>query len=90
MVSNKGSSWSQFSEQVLNHIEEYVVPQYGDEGEDECATYSVEDCIKQIKKYAARNGRNSRVGQDLVDLLKIAHYAQIAAKMIQEQENAKK
>lgn len=85
----KSYTWLKFSNKVIYHIENYVVPQYGDEDEDECSNYSAEDCIKQIKKYAARSGKNSRPGQDKIDLLKIAHYAQMAHNLIEEQEDAK-
>jgi len=78
--------WKLFSRTVSSHIIDYVVPQYGDTGNDECSDYTVEDIIKQIKKYAARNGKNSRVGQEKLDLIKIAHYAQMAYELIETQE----
>lgn len=87
-ISEKSISWLDFCSEVVDHIEDYVVPQYGDKHEDECAEYSVEDCIKQIKKYATRNGRNSRQAQDQLDLIKIAHYAQMAWDKLEEQKHA--
>lgn len=89
-MSIKGNDWTRFNTEVYNHIQTYVIPQYGDKGEDECADYTVEDLVKQIKKYAARQGKNSRPGQDKLDLIKIAHYAQMTFTLLQEQENAKK
>ena len=89
-MSLKGNDWIKFQVEVYNHIENYVIPQYGDKSEDECADYTTEDLVKQIKKYAARQGKNSRPGQDKIDLLKIAHYAQMTYTLLEEQENAEK
>lgn len=87
-MSDKSKQWKKFSKKVKSHIDEYVVPQYGDTGEDECSDYSVDDLVKQIKKYSARAGKNSRQGQDQLDLLKIAHYAQMAHDLIGEQNDS--
>jgi hypothetical protein len=76
--SKRGEDWEDFSEEVYNHIESYTVPQYGDKGTDQITNWTVEDCVKAIQKYCARHGRNSREGQDRLDLIKIAHYAQMA------------
>lgn len=77
-ISLRGDDWLEFSAAVLQHIEHYTVPQYGDKGNDLASEYTVVQCVQQIKKYAARAGSNQRGGQDLLDLLKIAHYAQMA------------
>lgn len=77
MQSVRSQEWQEFSEEVNRHIEEYTVPQYGDKGEDLCTDYTTEHCIKQIEKYVKRFGRNSRPGQTKLDMLKIAHYAQM-------------
>lgn len=79
IMSIKCNKWIMFSGAVEDHIENYVVPQYGDEPDDIAAGYSAEDCIKQVQKYAARFGRNSRSGQQKLDLYKMAHYLQMAA-----------
>lgn len=78
-VSKRASDWLNFSAEVFEHIETYTVPQYGDKGEDSVTTYSAEDCIKQAQKYMSRFGRNARPGQEQLDLLKAAHYVQLAA-----------
>ena len=83
-ISEKGKDWIKFSNDVAAHIETYVVPQYGDKHEDECKEYTSADCLQQIKKYAARHGKNSRPGQDKLDLIKIAHYAQMAAEKLDD------
>lgn len=77
-MSIRGNKWNEFAEQVFRHIEEYTVPQYGDEGEDQITDYSCEDCITMVKKYANRYGTNAREGQQELDFLKMAHYAQCA------------
>lgn len=70
--------WITFNTAVYDHIVNYVIPQYGDEGEDLATDYTVEDCMKQVEKYAKRFGRSSRPGESQRDLLKIAHYTQKA------------
>lgn len=89
-MSIRGSDWLEFSAKVYVHIETYTVPQYGDRGSDEADDFTAEDCIKHIKRYSARHDKNSRPGQDKLDLLKIAHYAQLAYIKLEEQENAEK
>ena len=78
-MSIRGIQWQRFAERVSEHIEEYTVPQYGDYPDDNVSEWSAQDCVKQIEKYARRFGSNMRPGQERLDLLKIAHYAQIAA-----------
>lgn len=74
----KVKDWINFSHEVTEHIFNYVLPQYGDKHEDLAANYTQQQCIEQIKKYSARFGKNVRPEQAQLDLLKIAHYAQIA------------
>lgn len=78
-VSIRRYMWEVFSGIVQMHIEEYTIPQYGDYPNDNLTTFSAEDCLTNISRYAARLKSNSR-GKDetLSDLLKIAHYASIA------------
>lgn len=78
-VSIRRYMWEVFSGIVQMHIEEYTIPQYGDYPNDNLTTFSAEDCLTNISRYAARLKTNSR-GKDetLSDLLKIAHYASIA------------
>jgi len=84
--SEKAKDFIAFSDKVVNHINNYVVPQYGDKGEDIVTDESAEYCIKQIEKYAKRFGKNSRPGQELIDLLKIAHYAQMTYDKLGEED----
>lgn len=74
VISKRGEEWLRFSDAVLNHIENYTVPQYGDKGSDNVSEYTPEECVLQSRKYAARFRRNQREGQDRLDLLKSAHY----------------
>lgn len=86
-LNGKAKDWVEFTLKVYAHIVEYVIPQYGDKHEDLAANYTQQQCIDQIRKYSARFGKNIRPDQDNLDLIKIAHYAQIAYTL--GQENAK-
>jgi len=84
--SLRSSEWLDFSDNVFNHIELYCIPQYGDKGTDQCSEFSESDFITQMKKYLNRYGKNSRDGQQKLDLMKIAHYAcMLHAKLIEEE-----
>lgn len=76
-LSVRGKRWADFSYKVLKHIEEYTVPQYGDYPNDLLTTATKEACLFYIDKYIKRAGRNVREGQDELDMMKVAHYAQI-------------
>jgi len=77
-ISQRELQWMEFSNFVLDHLRDYTVPQYGDVGEDEITDYSVEDCVNHLTRYAKRYGSQQRSGQQLLDFMKIAHYAQCA------------
>lgn len=77
-ISQRALDWLAFSMKVLEHIEEYTTKQYGDKGEDICTNYTVEECLKQAKKYNERYGKNIREGQQELDFLKSAHFIQMA------------
>lgn len=87
-MSTKKKNWVKFSEKVERHIETYVVPQYGDDGDDIATEYTFEECILNLKRYIARAGKNSRAGQNELDMIKIAHYAQMAHNKINGEQNA--
>lgn len=80
-MSKRGREWVDFSTAVHYHVESYTVKQYGDKGKDLATDYTPEQCLAQIKKYVARHGKQGREGQDQLDLMKIAHYAQMAWSM---------
>jgi hypothetical protein len=77
-TSIRGREWVEFAARVAAHIDNYTVPQYGDKGEDQCTEYSVTDHVTQAKKYANRFGRNQRGNQEPLDMMKGAHYFQMA------------
>lgn len=77
-MSKKIQSWLTFAVRVRNHIRDYVIAQYGDDGQDPATEYTVEDCIKHAQRYLARFGKQSRQGEELLDLYKAAHWIQIA------------
>lgn len=80
-VSNRGIQWNEFSSEVLDHIEKYTVPQYGDYPDDMASNFTKSDIDLQLRKYVTRqcNGGGSRgQAEDMRDYLKIAHYACMA------------
>jgi hypothetical protein len=78
MTAQRTKDWNEFATKVADHIENYTVPQYGDAPNDNVESWSAQDCIAQVQKYAARFGTNQRAGQEELDLMKVAHYAQLA------------
>jgi hypothetical protein len=88
-MSARSNDWVIFSLEVHNHINNYTIPQYGDKGADIASDYTLEDCVRNMARYLARAGKNSRPGQDELDFIKIAHYAQMAYTIIGEQDAKK-
>ncbi len=74
----RSKEWIEFAVIVDDHINNYTIKQYGDRGSDLATNYTPEDFVKQIKKYCERHGKNARPGQEKIDMIKIAHYAQMA------------
>jgi hypothetical protein len=83
-VSIRAQNWIDFSMKVLQHIENYCIPQYGDAGQDQVTNWTTDDCLKAVKKRLDRFGRNSRINQQELDFLKIAHEVQLAAEKYAE------
>lgn len=78
-LSNRGKELSTFCEILIDHVEEYTVPQYGDAPNDQVESWDSAQCVKQIGKYAARFESNARGFQEkFTDLKKIGHYACLA------------
>ncbi len=78
-LSIRGAQWNSFSALVMDHVENYTVQQYGDAPFDQVESWSAQDCVVQIRRYAARFGNGQRgKSEELRDLLKIAHYASLA------------
>lgn len=78
-MSAQGDKWDRFAAKVADHIQNYVIPQYGDEGNEPAVEYDARDCVEQAKRYLARFGRSQRQGEELRDMLKAAHWIQKAA-----------
>jgi hypothetical protein len=75
-LSQKSLQFLNFSLEVIEHIENYVVPQYGDLPDEMIENFTIEDLQSQTKRYAGRVGKNSRGKiEDHRDCLKLAHYA---------------
>jgi len=78
-LSKRGEQWQEFSAKVLDHIENYTVPQYGDAPDDQAEGWTFDQCMESIQRYKNRAGSNARPGEEGRDLLKIAHYACLAS-----------
>jgi len=78
VTTEYGKDWQEFSAVVLDHVENYTVKQYGDKGNDLASDYTPEECIRQVMKYVKRFENNARPQERGRDMLKIAHYAQMA------------
>ena len=76
--TEKGRLWMQFALAVLDHTDNYVVPQYGDEGQDLCGDWTEDECMREVERYVKRFKKNSRPGQQPRDMLKMCHYIQMA------------
>lgn len=88
--TKRGQEWINFAYEVLKHIDEYTVRQYGDLPNDAVASFTCEQIVSSIERYCARFGKNAREGQDQLDLKKIAHYAAILSNKIKNIESSKK
>jgi hypothetical protein len=89
-TTQRSTDFAKFAIFVINHIENYTVPQYGDKGNDIASEYTATYCMSQVEKYLRRFGKNIRPGQELLDLIKMAHYIQITYDKLQEKENVEK
>lgn len=89
--SLRGQEWLEFARDVMEHIENYTVPQYGDMPNDQMTSASIDDIKHDMTRYINRMGSNARGATEaLRDMLKLAHYACIAhAKLgAQDAQNA--
>jgi len=89
-LSLRSQDWQVYAAEVLEHIEVYTLTQYGDKLKDDASDYTPEYCVAQVRKYTARFGRNARPDEAYLDLLKMGHYAQLAATRMKELKEAKK
>lgn len=77
-LPNQINEWRHFSIATEDHINNYVIPQYGDSGNDPATEYTFEDCVKQAQRYLARAKTNQRPEGLKRDMLKAAHWIQKA------------
>lgn len=81
------SQWKHFNEQMERHIEQYTKPQYGSsEGTEQVDSFTVADCWREMQRYYNRRNVAVRGSKEqLRDLIKVAHYAQLAYdKLVEE------
>ena len=72
----KTEEWKEFSERVTGHIENYVIPQYGDYPDEMIENWDVKSIQDQLVRYVKRIDTNVRsITEGRRDALKIAHYA---------------
>jgi len=72
----KSVQFTDFSRHVIDHIQNYVVPQYGDFPDKTIAKFTPEKIQGKLEAYVDRIGKSSRGPEDaLRDCLKIAHFA---------------
>lgn len=75
-MSNRGNQWLNFAEEVLDHIDNYTVPQYGDMPDDQVEEFTLDDFRVNLKRYTNRIGSNAGGLEEAIrDCHKIAHYA---------------
>lgn len=76
MKHSKSKQFRQFSVYIRGHIDEYVVPQYGDFPDKTIAKFTPEKIQGKLEAYVDRIGKSSRGSEDaLRDCLKMAHFA---------------
>ena len=86
-MSEKRIQWEKFSTEVGNHVDNYVVKQYGDFPDAMIESFSVDDIKRELNRYIHRVGKNSRGHiEDIRDCLKIAHYACYLKQKLVEKE----
>lgn len=77
-ASKRAKDFCYFAAGVVDHIDNYTVPQYGDAPEDNVEGWSSEECFKQIERYLRRRNTSRRPDEKQMDVLKMAHYLQLA------------
>ena len=74
--TKKTHQWFGFAVNVGFHIENYVVPQYGDFPDPMAANWTLEKIQGKLESYVGRIGRGGRgMEEEIRDCLKIAHFA---------------
>ncbi len=88
-MKNKKQEFTSFALEVIDHIENYVIPQYDDYPDEMIENFSVADIKAQLVRYAGRIGSNVRGEKEAErDCLKIAHYACLLLRKLREEKEA--
>lgn len=75
-LSQKSLQFLMFVPHVLDHLEHYVVPQYGDLPDKMIDDFDINDIRAQLVRYSGRSGKSARgKAEDHRDMCKLAHYA---------------
>lgn len=86
-MKNKKQEYAAFALEVIDHIENYVIPQYGDYPDAMIDGFTVQDIKAQLTRYVGRIGFNARGQQEAErDCLKIAHYACLLLRKLREEK----
>jgi len=79
MISKRASEFNWFANIVIQHVEHYTVPQYGDAPNDQVEEWTPAQCMDSVKRYANRIDSNQRGRlESLRDMVKTAHFACLA------------
>lgn len=93
-ISEKSFDFSKFAKEVINHIETYVVPQYGDLPDAHIDSMTTEQLKGKLSSYVQRIDKvqiHRGIEGAKQDCLKIAHFAQYVYSKLEDQEqNGKK
>ena len=81
----RGENWLKVSQRVLDHIESYTVPQYGDAPNDAIEGWSIEECFKQTERYLSRRNTSMRPKEKALDILKSIHYLSLALEKMEKE-----
>ena len=85
-MERKLTEWMEFCREVADHINHYCIPQYGDYPDEMIEGWGVKSIKTQLEKYVGRIGTGVRGTSEAErDTLKIAHYACLLAKKIEEE-----
>lgn len=72
----KNYQWFQFYNRVDKHINEHVIPQYGDFPDKMVEGYTPEKIQAKLEHYVERIGKDVRSKEEAIkDCYKIAHFA---------------
>lgn len=86
-MQTKLEQWEIFSKKVSEHIETYVVPQYGDYPDEHIGSMTLEQIKGKLSSYVARMGKvqvNGGFERAIRDMLKMAHFACYAIEKMPE------